>query len=436
MIKRFILTITLVVILSVNANSQIVRKMSISDMFQLAESNSRELNSQRTGLEVANEGVKVAKSERLPDVNVKLNANYMGNILLTDRDFTNVHGYSAFHFGNEFAVDAQQVVYAGGAINANIKLAQLGKEQAGLGLDMSRENIRFIALGEYLDLQKLQNREKVIEDNVELTAKLIANIEEKHNQGVALKNDITRYELQMQTLRLTLTKIRNQRSIINHQLCNSLGLVNSEIIQPTDDTASAIFSKDGETKWQTETADQSQQIKISRLNERIAEQQIKIAKSDFMPKVSLVACNDFNGPITFEILSINKNLNAWYVGVGVKYSLSSIFKSNKKLSKAKLAFKNAKEQTDVVGEQLNNQVQAAYTQYLESYTELETQEKDVELAQQNYKVINERYINQLALITDMLDASNMKLDAELSEVDARINIAYAYYKMKYIAGQL
>jgi outer membrane protein TolC len=51
-------------------------------------------------------------------------------------------------------------------------------------------------------------------------------------------------------------------------------------------------------------------------------------------------------------------------------------------------------------------------------------------------VINERYINQLALITDMLDASNMKLDAELSEVDARINIAYAYYKMKYIAGQL
>ncbi|WP_018463618.1 TolC family protein [Segatella paludivivens] len=436
MTKRFILTITLVVILSVNANSQIVRKMSISDMFQLAESNSRELNSQRTGLEVAKEGVKVAKSERLPDINVKLNANYMGNILLTDRDFTNVHGYSAFHFGNEFAVDAQQVVYAGGAINANIKLAQLGKEQAGLGLDMSRENIRFIVLGEYLDLQKLQNREKVMEDNIELTAKLIANIEEKHNQGVALKNDITRYELQMQTLRLTLTKIRNQRSIINHQLCNTLGLTNSDIIQPTDDTASAIFSKDGETKWQTETVDQSQQIKISRVNERIAEQQIKIAKSDFMPKVSLVACNDLNGPITFEIPSINKNLNAWYVGVGIKYSLSSIFKSNKKLSKAKLAFKNAKEQTDVVGEQLNNQVQAAYTQYLESYTELETQEKNVELAQQNYKVINERYINQLVLITDMLDACNMKLDAELSEVDARINIAYAYYKMKYIAGQL
>jgi outer membrane protein TolC len=96
---------------------------------RILRTNSRELNSQRTGLEVAKEGVKVAKSERLPDINVKLNANYMGNILLTDRDFTNVHGYSAFHFGNEFAIDAQQVVYAGGAINANIKLAQLGEEK-------------------------------------------------------------------------------------------------------------------------------------------------------------------------------------------------------------------------------------------------------------------------------------------------------------------
>lgn len=58
------------------------------------------------------------------------------------------------------------------------------------------------------------------------------------------------------------------------------------------------------------------------------------------------------------------------------------------------------------------------------------------LAQQNYEVVNNRYLNQLALITDMIDASNMKLDAELNEADAYINIAYAYYKMKYIAGQL
>ena len=36
----------------------------------------------------------------------------------------------------------------------------------------------------------------------------------------------------------------------------------------------------------------------------------------------------------------------------------------------------------------------------------------------------------------MVDASNLKLNAELNEVDARINIVYAYYRMKYIAGEM
>ena len=80
------------------------------------------------------------------------------------------------------------------------------------------------------------------------------------------------------------------------------------------------------------------------------------------------------------------------------------------MNQAKLQSKAASEQKAVAAEQLNNNVQAAHTNYLQSYVELETQQKNVQLAQQNYE--------------------------ELNEVDARINIAYAYYKMKYITGQL
>ena len=46
------------------------------------------------------------------------------------------------------------------------------------------------------------------------------------------------------------------------------------------------------------------------------------------------------------------------------------------------------------------------------------------------------FSNQLALITDMIDASNIKLNAELQEVNARINIAYTYYNVRYAAGNI
>jgi outer membrane protein TolC len=242
--------------------------------------------------------------------------------------------------------------------------------------------------------------------------------------------------MQMETLRLNLVKLQNTRKIINHQLSNTLGISEAQMIEPTDDVTTTLFNKESEVHWQTTAEAVSPQLQMASVSEQMAQQQVRLAKSELLPKVAIVAQNNFNGPITFELPPINKNLNIWFVGVGVQYSISSLFKSNKKLQQAKLHQLATAEQKAVVAEQLNNQVQAAYTNYLQSYIELETQQKSVQLAQENYQVVNDRYLNQLALITDMIDASNMKLDAELSEADARINIAYAYYKMKFIAGEL
>lgn len=413
--------------------------MTISQLFQKVEDNSKSLRTSLTGVEAAHLGIEAAKSKKLPDLDASLSFSYIGNALITDRDFSNVQGLKSPHFSNNFTFQAQQVVYAGGAINAGIKLAELGKQQAEVGVKLTRQQIRFIALGQYLDLYKIDNRIKVYEKNIELTRQLIDDIKEKQTQGMALKNDITRYELQMESLKLGLTSLRNNRSILNHQLCNTLGMnqTSQEIqIIPDATIADKTYGKEGEAYWQTAGTLNSPLLEQSSNAIRIAEQKEKIAKSDLLPKVAFVANNNFEGPILFELPPVDKNLNVWYVGVGVKYSLSSLFKSNKRIKQAAVETRQAKEAHAVQAEQLNNNVQAAYVQYQQTYVELETQRKSVELAQQNYDVMNARYLSQLALVTDMVDASNLKLNAELSEVDARINIVYAYYRMKYVAGEI
>ena len=423
--------------------------MTIDQLFAKIEDNNQSLRSVKSGVEAANLGIESAKSKKLPDIDASLSFSYIGNALLTDRDFSNVHGLSSPHFGNNFALQAQQVVYAGGAINAGIRLAELGKQQAEVGVKLTRQQVRFIALGQYLNLYKIDNQIKVYEQNIALTHKLIADIEAKQKQGMALKNDITRYELQMESLKLGLTALRNNRSILNHQLCNTLGMGNVSNQHPLENASSQeaviipdaslinkVYGKDGEAYWQKASTLSSPLLEQTSNAVRIAQQKEKIAKSDLLPKVAFVAADNFDGPILFELPPVDKNLNVWYVGVGVKYSLSSLFKSNKRIKQAAVETRQAKENHAVQMEQLNNQVQAAYVQYQQTYVELETQQKSVELARQNYEVINSRYLNQMALVTDMVDASNLRLNAELQEVDARINIVYAYYKMKYVAGEI
>ena len=415
--------------------SQEKRAMTVKELFELVETGSKTLQESKTTVDFAQKGVEAARAQRLPDVNASLSASYNGNVVMMDRDFTNVQGFSSPHFGNSFALEAQQVVYAGGAVNAGIRVAELQRDMAQ-NVQRSTLNVqRFLALGQYLDLFKIQNRMQVYEQNIALTRRLIDDIHAKQEQGMALKNDVTRYELQMETLRLGLRQLQDQQAILNHQLCNTLG-INEVSIIPDSTIVSQAFANDGQQYWQQAAFASSPQIEQSELSTKLAEQQLKLAKSEMLPKVAVVAADNFSGPFTYDIPPIDKNINYWYVGVGVRYNLSSLFKQNKKVRQAKTGVLRSQQQQKVTAESLDNQVQQAWTLWQQTYADLDTQKKSVQLARQNYEVVNERYLNQLALITDMLDASNIRLNAELQEVDARINIVYAYYKLKFIAGTL
>ena len=411
-------------------------KLTVSELFELVETGSTQLQAQKQGEVVASQGIGVAKSQRLPEINSTLSASFIGNVVMTDRELGDVHGFSSPHFGNSFAVEAQQVVYAGGAIDAGIKMAELQSRQAALQTAQSRQQLRFLALSRYLDIFKLDNRLRVFDENIALTQTLIDHIQEKYHQGMALRNDITRYELQMETLKLGRKKVEDLRSVFNYQLCQTLGLSTEERIIPDGATLDAQLPQGGINEWQSEASINAPALQQSALGIEMAKTTEKLTRSEMLPKVAFVAADNFDGPITFELPPVDKNLNIWYVGLGVRYSISSLFKANKKLQQAKIATRQQELQHRAQAEQTSQQVQQAWTELQQAHIELETQQKSVLLATQNYDVMRERYLNQLALVTDMVDASNLKLNAELDEVDARVGITYAYYKIKYISGTM
>ena len=433
--KRLLFCACIGMLCAADAAAQTQRSMTIGELFGLVETGSKTLRMQKTGVDVAIRGIEEARSRRLPDINASLAASYNGNVLMTDRDFGNAHGLSQPHFGNSFALEAQQVVYAGGAISSGIRLAELQRAQSENAVEMTRNQMRFIALGQYLELLKLENGIKVYDSNIALTEKLIADIKSRQTQGMALKNDVTRYELQMESLKLGKRRLEDQKSIMNHQLCNTIGLENT-IVVPSMTLDNIEDDNLMEKDLQAEAAGNSPQLRQAELGVKMAEQQLKLAKSEMLPKVAIVAADNFTGPFNYDIPPIDKNFNVWYVGVGVKYSISSLFKSNKSVRKAKEQLRQSHDTHAMAGEAVDNSMQQAYTMHRQAFAELHTQQKSVELAQQNYNVVNNRYLNQLALITDMIDASNIKLNAELQEINARINIAYTYYNIRYVAGSI
>lgn len=410
-------------------------RLTLTDVFTRIENENQTMSMLRTAQEAAEEGIKSAKNARYPEINAELNVSYIGDCFLTDRNFSNYTKAPSPHFRNGFTLEAQQVVYAGGAVNAAVKMAEHEGHMSEAVISKSRQGLRLMAAGEYLDLFRTDNSIKVYKENIALTTKLIEEINARRAQGLALAADVTRYELRLEMLKLDLVRLQNTREIMNYRLVNSLDLPEGTVISSILGDEEDMRDRSRQN-WQEIAADASPEMKVSGIKADMAFTRQKLVRSERLPKIAVVAYENFNGPITFEIPPIDKNLNIWYVGLGIRYNFSSLYKSGHKLKQAAIEVRQAEQAKNVTEENLRNDVQKAYADYMQSYVELETREKSLQLADENYERIHDRYMEQLVLVTDMLDAFNMKLDAELGVSAANAEIQYRLCCLRYAAGIL
>ena len=454
---KYFLALAATVLLSNGVAAQETRGYSLEDLYRLAETENRQLKVSRAGVEVSAEDLKSARSARLPDVNMELSGSYIVNAQLMSRSFSRSGSSTVIvpglgpqsvangkqdtpHWGNSFTAQAAQVVYSGGAIGSSIKIAELGLEIAKLDVDKNRQEVRFLITGYALDIYNLENQASVVEKNIELTRQIIQNMRARHSQGTVLENDITRYELELKTLELSHRKLADAMEIANYQLATALNLPTDSTIhidkRDMERSYNNVAAANPESDWHKLAELDNISLKQAALGVKVSEQGIRQARSSFLPSVSLIAENNLAGPYTNDLIPVNSNVNVWFVGVGVKYNLGSIWTNKHPVRKAKAKSVKATEELQQAKEAVGEGVHACYVNLTTSFAEVGTQEKNVELADQNYSVVKNRYDNGLALLTELLDASNTKLSAERALVNARISLLYNYFKLKYMTSNL
>lgn len=412
------------------------RVLTLNELFSLADKHSKSIQMHQLAVREAKQGIKVARNAYLPSLSVSAEASYIGDGCMTERDFSGAVHADMPHWGNSFVVKAQQVVYAGGGIKSNVKQSQLQQQVAEQEHLSNRQDLRFILAGYYLDLFQLRNQELVYRKNIEQTRLLVKDMQAAYRQGTALKSDITRYELQLQNLELGLTSTTNRLNVLNHKLVTTIGLpAETRIVPDTVYLKQQLVEDRREDEW-TAGIGESPAIQLTDLGIKLEKNRRKLIQAGRRPHISLSATNELTGPILVEVPPLNNNFTYWFVGVGVSYNLDALFKGKRQLRQADLAIQKQQVKRQLAEEELENAIHEAYINLQEAYTRLHTQEKSVQLAHENFDIVRQRYMNGLALITDMLDASNTQLDMELQLANYQVGILYQYFLLKKQIGTL
>lgn len=402
----------------------------------MADAQNSDISASNASIAVARQCESVAKNSRLPQINASVTLSFLGDGTILDRNFSNPMRDRLPHFSNNLGIEVYQPVYTGGAITSGISLAGKETEMAINGRSITVNSIRMAIVSNYLELAKQRNLLKVYDENISLTEKLIGEMKLKYSEGIVLKNDITRYELRLSSLSYDKIATENAIRILNNNLISLLGMDPTVEIIPDIEGDGLLAVETAYSNWIETAASNSPTLKTFDISTDMTHLGRKIAQSDYIPKIGLVAGDNLLGPITFEVPAINKNYNAWFVGINVKWNISSIFTTPKSTHKYDLKIAEIQDEREAAETAISRNISEALTLYRQAVERLEIENKNVQLAQENYTVVSNRFDNQLALLTDMLDASNALLDAGVRRVNADISTRFYYYQLHYLAGTL
>jgi Outer membrane protein len=411
------------------------REISIQELFDLVKQNHPSLKVSQADVAVSSQKVEEAKSSYLPDIKVGVQAFYLGDATILDKNLSNSRTVEMPHTGNALSIDASELVWKGGALRNNVKLQEVRNQIAKLSFESNEQSIKLLVLSYFLDLKKLQNQQEVYAKSIELAEQRLVRINKFYGQGMVTRNDLIRGELQLSNLKLALEVIKNNETILNQQLCIALGLDESTSIIPDRNLLTQSLSLKSLDDYR-QLSGQHPTILIGQKSVEAYTVASKIVKTDFLPSLSIFASNKLQRPITTTSPVIDMYSNGWSAGVSLNFNLDALYKAPRRIKTNRLESEKANAQLLEAKDMLAVSVNAAYIKYNEAILQNKTLEINKKMAVDNYRIMESRYNNQLVLMLDLLDASNTMLDAELQYSNSQVNIIYTYFKLLKECGSL
>ncbi|KUJ52312.1 TolC family protein [Chryseobacterium sp. JAH] len=415
--------------------SQEIKQMTANEVAELALQNHYQLKVSAQNINIAKQQTDITKLQKLPSITASTTQFYLGNVVAIDKDFSNSTTIQMPHYGSTYGVQATQLIFKGGLVNKSIELAGLREQLSELDLEKNQQDVKFLVISNYLDVYKIINQQSVFENNKKLAQQRLKNINDFYKQGMVTRNEVIRGELAIKNLDQSILTLANNRKILNYNLNIGLGLpANTEIIpvENLDNKESGI----GMDYYLNLAHDSNPQLKSAQTNIGVADKNIEIIKTDRMPTLSGFGGYTVQRPITNRNPVVDMYGNGWQTGISLSYNIDNLYKTKEKVKLGELQKTQANDALTLTQQNIDMNVNASYVKYQEAIQQADILNDAKRLAEENYKITEAKYLNQLAVQAEMIDAQNQKLQSELDYANAEINVLYQYYNLLKSTGTL
>lgn len=329
----------------------------------------------------------------------------------------------------------QQPLFTGFRLSSLKDAAELNKEATQSDYNKDANEAALNIQNAFWNYYKAQKVLSLVEDNLKQLATHLSDTKQFLDNGLATKNDYLKLEVQDANVKLMKIEAANNVKMAQAALNKTLGfdLTASTEISAQDINVSMNNITFDDLK--KEALERREELKSTQLRINAGEEIVTAAQSNWFPSVYMFGNFYYSRPNQRILPTKDEFKDTWDVGVMLNWELWNWGYNSSKTTQAQQQLIQTQTAYEQIKDAIELEVYQAYLKLVSEYEKVGVNKLSVEQAEENYRITSEKYNQQMATSTDLIDAENSLLDAKTKLATAQVDYQMAKVRLEKATGR-
>ena len=329
---------------------------------------------------------------------------------------------------NNYAWDitAAQPLFTGWRLTLARDLAALGVDIAQIRKETTVQNLVLEVKKAYYGILKAEKLRTVAKQSVEQLKAQLEVSKAFFEEGLTAKNDLLQTEVQMAQARQDLIRATNGVQLAKSRFNTLLRLGVSEEVEIQDilDYTPVRLPLDEALERAVRTRPEIQEVSLAAVS---AEKRVKLSKSGFYPSLALIGNYKRETDDVLLRALVREDPDIWTITLQGEWTFWEWGKTKHEVAAARARSTKARHLLNEVQDNIRLEVKDAYLSLREAEENIQVAKTAVVQAEENFRMNEERYKQQVATSTDVFVAQTLLTQARTNYFNALSdhNIAWA-----------
>ncbi len=392
-----------------------VKTLSLEKSIQIAFKESPALKSAQEGIGAAEYKKKQAQTGFFPKLSSQYSYTYLDKEPFIRVPLQNSIETYPLTVGTQdnykFSLVLDQPLFTGFALTRAYELAGLGVDISRIKYEQERLSLAYKTKEAYFNILITQKRKGVAEQSVVQITDHVRVAQQFYQVGIIPLNDLLKSEVELAGAKQNLVRAENGVLLTQAGLNNLLRFSLEQMNDLEDILTYRPFSKSLE-ECQEEAQRKRPEIKEVETQMVMADKQIALAKSDYYPQAFFQGTYKMQGDTPAVSGSPYTEPTNWDVTAGLRWNFWEWGRTHYLVQERTKQWNQVKEALTQIKDLVRLEVKEAHIGLQESEKNIAVAEKAIQQAEENYRISELRYKEQVATSLEVLDAQTLLTQAK------------------------